>query len=130
VSDTSTALDGRFYLGALTTEPTDVAPVFTTAKEWGNRTGHEGTVSCSATETFATEDGQTAASLLRRSRRRPRTSWDGWRWLQTPFELAVQARTLLPAVGGELVGFAQRIEVQGRSECAVPDLSALVRGIR
>jgi hypothetical protein len=72
-----------------------------------------------------------AASLLRRSRRRPRTSWDGWRWLhETPFEPAVQARTLLPAVGGELVGFAQRIQVQGRSECAVPDLSALVRGIR
>jgi hypothetical protein len=52
----STALDGRYYLGAVTTEPTDVDPVFTSAKEWGNRTGHEGTVSCSATETFDTGD--------------------------------------------------------------------------
>jgi hypothetical protein len=60
----STALDGRFYLGALTTEPTDVEPVFTTAKEWGNRTGHEGTVSCSATETFAIEDGQTLTGFF------------------------------------------------------------------
>ena len=60
----STALEGRFYLGALTTEPTDVDPVFTTAKEWGNRTGHEGTVSCSATETFSTEDGQTLTGFF------------------------------------------------------------------
>lgn len=59
----STALDGRFYLGALTTEPTD-DPVFTTAKEWGNRTGHEDTVSCSAKETFATEDGQTLTGFF------------------------------------------------------------------
>ena len=60
----STALEGRFYLGALMTEPTDVDPVFTTAKEWGNRTGHEGTVSCSATETFSTEDGQTLTGFF------------------------------------------------------------------
>jgi hypothetical protein len=52
----STALDGRFYLGAPTTEPIDVDPVFTTTKEWGNRTGHEATVSCSTTETFTTVD--------------------------------------------------------------------------
>jgi hypothetical protein len=36
----------------------DVAPLFTSAKEWGNRIGHEGAVVCSATETFAV-DGQT-----------------------------------------------------------------------
>jgi hypothetical protein len=60
----STALDGRFYLGALTTEPTDVDPVFTSAKEWGNRTGHEATVSCSAAEMFATEDGQTLTGFF------------------------------------------------------------------
>ena len=60
----STALDGRFYLGDLTTEPTDVDPLFTTAKEWGNRTGHEDTVSCSAKETFATEDGQTLTGFF------------------------------------------------------------------
>jgi len=53
----TTSLDGRFYLGALATEPTDVDPVFTVFSEWGNRTGHEATVSCSATETFAA-DGQ------------------------------------------------------------------------
>ena len=53
----STALAGRFYLGELTTEPTDVDPIFTIAKEWGNRTGHEGSVSCSASETF-TANGQ------------------------------------------------------------------------
>jgi hypothetical protein len=53
----STALAGRFYLGELTTEPTDVDPIFTITTEWGNRTGHEGSVSCSATETF-TADGQ------------------------------------------------------------------------
>jgi hypothetical protein len=51
------ALAGRFYLGELTTEPTNVDPIFTIAKEWGNRTGHQGSVSCSATETF-TADGQ------------------------------------------------------------------------
>ena len=60
----STALDGLFYLGALTTEPTDVDPVFTTTKEWGNRTGHEATVSCSATKTFSTEDGQTLTGFF------------------------------------------------------------------
>jgi hypothetical protein len=60
----STALDGRFYLGALTTEPTDVDPVFTTTKEWGNRTGHEATVSCSASETFSTGDGQTLTGFF------------------------------------------------------------------
>ena len=60
----STALDGRVYLGDLTTEPTDVDPLFTTAKEWGNRTGHEDTVSCSAKETFATEDGQTLTGFF------------------------------------------------------------------
>jgi hypothetical protein len=60
----STALDGRFYLGELTTEPTDVDPVFTSAKEWGNRTGHEGTVSCSATETFSTEEGLTLTGFF------------------------------------------------------------------
>lgn len=54
----TTSLDGRFYLGELTTKPTDVDPVFTVASQWGNRTGHEQTVSCSSTETFATEDGQ------------------------------------------------------------------------
>jgi hypothetical protein len=53
-----TSLAGRFYPGELTTEPTDVDPVFTTATEWGNRTGHEETVSCSGAETFTTEDGQ------------------------------------------------------------------------
>jgi hypothetical protein len=53
----STALAGRFYLGELTTEPTDVDPIFAIAQEWGNRTGHEGSVSCSASETF-TADGQ------------------------------------------------------------------------
>jgi hypothetical protein len=52
----STAIDARFYLGELTEEPIDVDPVFTTAKEWGNRTGHEATVSCSTTETFTTVD--------------------------------------------------------------------------
>ena len=60
----STALHGRFYLGALPSEPTDVDPVFTTAKEWGNRNGHEGTVSCSATETFTIEDGQTLTGFF------------------------------------------------------------------
>jgi hypothetical protein len=60
----STALDGRFYLGAPTTEPIDVDPVFTTTKEWGNRTGHQGTVSCSATEMFSTEDGQTLTGFF------------------------------------------------------------------
>jgi hypothetical protein len=53
----STALAGRFYLGDLTTEPTDVDPIFVSATEWGNRTGHEGSVSCSGSETFTT-DGQ------------------------------------------------------------------------
>ncbi len=47
-----TSLNGRFYLGELTTEPTDVDPLFTTAKDWGNRTGHEETIQCVATETF------------------------------------------------------------------------------
>jgi hypothetical protein len=60
----STALDGRFYLGALTAEPTDVDPIFTTATEWGNRTGHEATVSCSATETLSTDDGQTLTGFF------------------------------------------------------------------
>jgi hypothetical protein len=53
----NTSIDARFYLGELTTEPTDVDPVFASATEWGNRTGHEGTVRCSATETFI-EEGQ------------------------------------------------------------------------
>jgi hypothetical protein len=53
-----TSADARFYEGELTTEPTGVDPVFAFAKEWGNRTGHEGTVSCTDSETF-TEDGQT-----------------------------------------------------------------------
>jgi hypothetical protein len=52
----SPAIDTRFYLGALTEEPTDVDPVFTLVRAWGNRTGHEATVSCSTTETFTTVD--------------------------------------------------------------------------
>jgi hypothetical protein len=51
----ASSLDARFYFGELDTEPTDVDPVFTVAKEWGNRTGHEGTVVCSASETFIGE---------------------------------------------------------------------------
>jgi hypothetical protein len=51
----ASSLDARFYFGVLTTEPTDVEPVFAVAKEWGKRTGHEGTVSCSATETFTAD---------------------------------------------------------------------------
>jgi hypothetical protein len=30
----------------------------------GNRTGHEGTVSCSATETFSTEEGLTLTGFF------------------------------------------------------------------
>jgi hypothetical protein len=54
----ATSLDARFYLGELSTEPTDVDPVFTVANQWGNRTGHGETLVCSSTETFTTEDGQ------------------------------------------------------------------------
>ena len=53
----STALAGRFYPGELTTEPTDVDPIFTIATDWGNRTGHGASLSCSGTETF-TAGGQ------------------------------------------------------------------------
>lgn len=51
----STALDGRFYPGELTTEPTDVDPIFTIATDWGNRTGHGDRLSCSGSETFSAE---------------------------------------------------------------------------
>ena len=52
-----TSLNGRFYLGELTTEPTGVDPLFTTASQRGNHTGHEATLMCSGTETFI-EEGQ------------------------------------------------------------------------
>jgi hypothetical protein len=53
-----TSIDARFYGGDLATEPTGVDPVFAFAKEWGNRTGHEGLVACTFSEAF-TEEGQT-----------------------------------------------------------------------
>jgi len=39
----------------LDTEPTDVDPVFMIANDWANRAGHDETVMCSTSETFAGE---------------------------------------------------------------------------
>jgi hypothetical protein len=53
----ATSIEARFYQGQLATEPTGVDPVFAFAKEWGNRTGHGGSIACTFTETMTDETG-------------------------------------------------------------------------